>query len=96
MSPTWNNKEEILERGEKEVLLPDSAVVEDGEEGGVFQSSFGMSTFPAHALIHGDQGLDPSHWLSSFAFLITGQFRRICPIFLHLEQRRRAKRDLVE
>ena len=34
MSPTLNNKEEILERGEKEALLPDSAVVEDGEEGG--------------------------------------------------------------
>ena len=61
MSPTLKSKEEILERGEKEALLPDSAVVEDGEEGGVFQSSFGIVTFPAHALIHGDQGLDPSH-----------------------------------
>ena len=61
MSPTLKSKEEMLERGEKEALLPDSAVVEDGVEGGVFQSSFGMVTFPAHDLIHGDQGLDPSH-----------------------------------
>ena len=42
MSLTLNSKEEMVERGEKEVLLPDSAVVEDGEEGGVFQSSFGV------------------------------------------------------
>ena len=61
MSLTLNSKEEMLERGEKEALLPDSAVVEDGEEGGVFQSSFGMVMFPAHALIHGGQGLGPSH-----------------------------------
>ena len=61
MSPTLNSKEEMLERGEKEVLLPDSVVVEDGEEGGVFQSLFGIVTFSAHALIHGDQGLGPSH-----------------------------------
>ena len=61
MSPTLKNKEEILERGEKEALLLHSAVVEDGVDGGVFQSSFGIVTFPAHALIHGDQGLDPSH-----------------------------------
>ena len=61
MSLTLNSKEEMLERGEKEALLPYSAVAEDGEEGGVFQSSFGMVTFPAHALIHGDQGLGPSH-----------------------------------
>ena len=74
MSPTLNNNEEMLERGEKEALLPDSAVVEDGEEEGVFQFSFGIVMFPAHALIHGDQGLGPSHWLSSLAFLITGQF----------------------
>ena len=61
MSPTLNNKEEMLDRGEKEALLPDSAVIEDGEEGGVFHSSFGIVTFPAHDLIHGDQGLGPSH-----------------------------------
>ena len=85
MSPTLKSKEEMLERGEKEVLLPNSAIVERGEEGGVSQSSFGAVMFPAHALIHGNQGLGPSHWLSSLAFLITGQFQRMCPIFLHLE-----------